>query len=130
MMEGSCHCGAAGWRFEGAAESATSCNCSICRRHGALWAYGFEGETFTVTGPTRTYVWNRQSLAFHFCDRCACVVAWLSRSRGADGRLYGAINLRLVAEPEAVSKVPIVHHDTDTMRDLPRDGKCVGDVWF
>jgi hypothetical protein len=61
------------WRFEDAPRSATACNCSLCRRNGALWAYGFEGEDFGV---------------------------------------------------------PLVHHDTVTMKDLPRDGKCVADVWF
>ena len=129
-MDGSCHCGAVHWRFEGAPTSATSCNCSICRRHGALWAYGFEGEAFTVSGETATYVWNREWLAFHFCARCACVVAWLTTSRGQDGRLYGAVNLRLAVEPDDVAAVPIVHHDTETMSDLPRDGRCVADVWF
>jgi len=40
-------------------------------------------------------------LAFHFCARCACVVAWLTTSRGQDGRLYGAVNLRLAEDPAA-----------------------------
>ena len=129
-MEGSCHCGAARWRFEGVPKSATACNCSICRRHAALWAYGFEGEEFTVSGETQTYVWNREWLAFHFCAKCACVVAWLAAKRGPDGRLRGAVNLRLAAEPEAVSAIALVHHDTVTMSDLPRDGRTVADVWF
>jgi hypothetical protein len=129
-MDGSCHCGAARWRFNGEPESATSCNCSICRRHGALWAYGVEGEDFTLSGDTATYVWNRGWLAFHFCARCACVVAWLATRPEDDGRRQGAVNLRLVAEPERVADVPLVHHDTDTRSDLPRDGKRVRDVWF
>jgi hypothetical protein len=129
-MDGSCHCGAVSWRFEGAPTSATSCNCSICRRYGALWAYGFEGETFTVSGETATYVWNRKWLAFHFCARCACVVAWLATSRGPDGRLRGAVNVRLTAQPDEVAAIPIVHHDTVTKSDLPRDGRRVADVWF
>jgi hypothetical protein len=58
------------------------------------------------------------------------VVAWLTTSRGEDGRLYGAVNLRLAAEPDAVAAVPIVHHDTVTKSDLPPDGRCVADVWF
>jgi hypothetical protein len=128
-MDGSCHCGAVHWRFEGLPPSATSCNCSICRRYGALWAYGAEGETFTVSGQTATYVWNREWLAFHFCAKCACVVAWLATSRGKDGRVRGAVNLRLAAEPGAVQDVAIVHHDTVTMDDLPRDGKRIADVW-
>ena len=129
-MEGSCHCGATRWRFEGVPASATSCNCSICRRHGALWAYGVEGEGFTVSGETRTYAWNRRWLEFHFCGTCACVVAWLATSRGADGRHRGAVNLRLATEPDAIKDIALVHHDTVSMSDLPRDGKRVADVWF
>ena len=36
-------------------ESATACNCTACRRFGALWAYEFEGEGIDVSGPTQTY---------------------------------------------------------------------------
>ncbi|MBS0331233.1 MAG: GFA family protein [Proteobacteria bacterium] len=128
-MDGTCHCGAARWRFEGTGEAATSCNCSVCRRHGALWAYGFEGEAFTLSGETATYVWNRRWLAFHFCARCACVVAWRATDPGEDGRRYGAVNLRLAVDPDDVAAVPIVRHDTVTGRNLPRDGRRVADVW-
>ena len=44
MIEGSCHCGSVTWRFDGMPESATACNCTICRRCGVLWAYDFEGD--------------------------------------------------------------------------------------
>src|SRR5262249_39749528 len=44
MIEGSCHCGAVRWTFEGVPESATACNCTACRRYGVLWAYDYEGE--------------------------------------------------------------------------------------
>lgn len=39
MLEGSCHCGAITWQFDGVPPDATACNCTICRRHGALWSY-------------------------------------------------------------------------------------------
>ncbi|WP_293452130.1 hypothetical protein [Phenylobacterium sp.] len=39
------------------------------------------------------------------------------------------MNLRLAEAPEAVAAVPVVRHDTVTMSDLPRDGRCVADVW-
>jgi hypothetical protein len=59
------------------------------------------------------------------------VKAWsTSKAPGQDGRLYGAVNLRLAVEPDAVAAVPIVRHDTVTTSDLPRDGRCVADVWF
>ena len=129
-MDGSCHCGAVRWRFDGVPTSATSCNCSICRRHGALWAYGFEGEAFSVSGETGTYVWNNKALAFYFCARCACAVAWLATRRGEDGKLYGAVNLRVAVEPEAVAAVPIVHHDGETMSDLPATGDVLPTCGF
>ena len=44
MLKGSCHCGAAGWTLEGDPGPATACNCTLCRRYGALWAYDYEGE--------------------------------------------------------------------------------------
>jgi len=128
-MDGSCHCGAAGWRFEGRPQSATTCNCSVCRRHGALWAYGFEGEDLEVLGATATYAWGDRHLAFHFCARCACVVAWLAIERGQDGRRYGGVNLRLAQDPLEVAAVPIIRHDTESRSDLPPDGRCVADVW-
>lgn len=42
MIEGSCHCGSVTWRFDRIPESATACNCTVCRRYGVLWAYDFE----------------------------------------------------------------------------------------
>jgi hypothetical protein len=56
MIKGSCHCGAAHWQFDGVPDGATACNCTVCRRYGTLWAYGFEGETVAVSGPTQAYV--------------------------------------------------------------------------
>ena len=127
-MEGSCHCGAVRWRFEGVPESATACNCSICRRLGALWAYDYEGGRISVSGPTQTYLWNKRWLEFHFCPQCFCVAYWRAVAPGKDGRRPIGFNLRLAA-PEAVKAIALVHHDTETRADLPRDGLRVADVW-
>ena len=128
-MDGFCHCGAVHWSFEGIPETATTCNCSICRRYGALWSYGFFNERIQVSGDTRTYVWQRKSIEFHFCGRCGCVVYWRAATLGADGRRHGAVNLRLAAEPAMVQAIALRHHDTDSTTDLPLDGMCVADVW-
>ena len=129
MIEGSCHCGAVQWRFDGVPESATACNCTVCRRYGTLWAYDYEGERIRVTGPTRSYV-RGDSIEFHFCPDCGCVVCWRALAPGKDGRRRIAVNLRL-AEPEAVGAIAIEHFDgLNTFEDLPRDGRCVADMWF
>jgi hypothetical protein len=116
------------WRFDGTPKTATACNCSICRRYGALWAYDNEGEKISVSGTTQVYKWGRKWLEFHFCPNCACIVSWRAVVPGKDGRRPMGFNLRL-APPEAVRGIALVHHDTETRSDFPPDGKCVADVW-
>jgi hypothetical protein len=129
-MEGACHCGAVGWRFAGVPESVTACNCTICRRYGALWAYDFEGERIDVSGPTRAYAWGSRTIAYHACPACGCVAYWRAAEPDADGRRRIAVNVRL-AEPEAVANIVLDHFDgLVSFDDLPRDGRCVRDVWF
>ena len=127
-MDGSCHCGAVRWTFQGVPESATACNCSICRRYGTLWGYGFFGERIVVAGETRIYQWNHKWIEFHFCPQCACVVCWRAAEPGADGRRYGAVNLRLATDPATVLAIPLIHHDTESDSDR-LDGRHLADVW-
>ena len=129
MIEGSCHCGAVRWSFEGVPDGATACNCTVCRRYGVLWAYDYEDQGIRVSGATQAYV-RGDSVGFHFCPACGCVAYWRSLRAGEDGRRRIAVNLRL-AEPEAVARVPIDHFEgLETFKDLPRDGRCVADYWF
>jgi hypothetical protein len=129
MIEGACLCGAVRWSFEGMPEAATACNCTACRRYGALWAYDYEGERIRVSGPTREYG-RGQHLRFHFCAECGCVAYWRSTRTREDGRRRIAVNLRL-AEPEAVAAIPMEHFDgLVSFDDLGQDGRCVKDMWF
>ena len=129
MVQGSCHCGAVQWRCQAIPDSAEACNCTICRRYGVLWAYGFEGEGISVSGATQSYIPRRTE--FHFCFACGCVAYWREREPGPKGRRRIAVNLRL-AEPEAVAQIPIhrVVGLDDTFKHLPRDGRCITDYWF
>ena len=129
MIEGSCLCGAVGFRFDSTPSGATACNCTACRRYGTLWIYGYEGVDVHVSGTTQSYV-RGDSLSFHFCARCGCVVSWRGQRLEEDGRRRMAVNVRL-AEPDVVAGIPIDHFDgLDTFDDLPRSGKCVRDYWF
>ena len=130
-MEGVCHCGGVRWAFTKPLESVTACNCTICRRHAALWAYDFEGEGIAVSGVTTAYVWGPKTLGFHFCPRCGCVAYWRELELGEGGRRRIAVNVRLAAEPEAVAALPIDHFDgLVTFSDLGRDARCLTDLWF
>ncbi|HLI65587.1 MAG TPA: GFA family protein [Caulobacteraceae bacterium] len=130
MISGSCHCGGVRWTFDAEPEGATACNCTICRRYGTLWIYDYEGGVIATSGETRFYErgeWNE----FHFCPTCACVTWWRAKKLQPDGRRRMGINLRLADDPDAIAHIPIDHFDgLTTMEDLPRDGKCVADMWF
>lgn len=132
MLTGTCHCQRAAWTFDGMPESVTACNCTLCRRYGALWIYDYEGERIKVSGPTSTYTRDRQdpALEIHFCPRCGCILCWRGLRLEPDGRRRTAVNLRLT-DPALVSHLPIDHFDgLDTFDDLPRDHRCVADLWF
>jgi len=110
-------------------ESATACNCTVCRRYGTLWIYDYEGERIHVSGETRAYS-RGKALNFNFCPTCGCVVSWTLLNPGDEPRRRIAVNLRLT-EPGPVAHLPIDHFDgLDTFEDLPRDGRCVRDMWF
>lgn len=129
MLEGSCHCGAVRWQLDALPASATACNCTACRRYGVLWAYGHEGEDIRVEGPTTAYV-RGTALSFNFCPRCGGVTHWRALREDAEGRRRMAVNLRMT-EPGPVAALPIDHFDgLDRWEDLPRDGRCVRDLWF
>lgn len=55
MLKGHCHCGQTGWEYSNALDSVTACNCTLCRRYGTLWAYGYVGEGITTSGETDIY---------------------------------------------------------------------------
>lgn len=110
-------------------DSATACNCSVCRRYGVLWAYDYEGEGIKVSGPTQAYI-RGKALEFHFCPVCGCIAYWRAQKLNKEGRRRIAVNLRLT-EPEAVAQIPIDRFEgLVSFDDLPRDGRCVADYWF
>ncbi len=113
--------------------SITACNCTLCRRYGALWAYDYEGGRILLTGATRTFTRvgkTDPALEIHFCPTCGCLLAWRGLRLEEDGRRRMAVNIRL-ADPEPVAGLPIDHFDgLESFDDLPSDGRCVKDMWF
>jgi hypothetical protein len=129
MLTGQCHCGAVSWKFDVNPEGATACNCTVCRRYGALWIYDYEGENVSVTGPTVAYV-RGKAIEFHFCSNCGCVTHWRGQRTEEQDRRRLAVNIRM-SEPDTVSSIPIDHFDgLNTFEDLPRTGKCVADYLY
>jgi hypothetical protein len=86
MIRTTCHCGAVKIAVPRRPRSLTSCDCSICRRYGALWAY-YRSPDVAIdaeAGATEEYSWGKKSIAFVRCRTCGCLMHWrpLSAHRG------------------------------------------------
>lgn len=77
-MKGSCHCGKVRVEVPRFPDWIGSCNCSICRRTGLLWAYYHPDEvrTHAKDGVTDTYIWGDRCIALHHCRTCGCITHW------------------------------------------------------
>ncbi len=107
MIEGSCHCGAVRFQTNCAPEVVADCNCTICRRYGALWAYYSPKEVQVTKDATDIYMWGRRRLEFHRCKRCGCVTHW-----EAVDKTYNrmGVNARLMT-PEVLAHARVGHFD-------------------
>ncbi|HEX5380507.1 MAG TPA: GFA family protein [Phenylobacterium sp.] len=96
MIEADCLCGAVRIEVASPPETVTACNCSACRRLGALWAYCTEDQV-RISGDTVAFARRdlhraEPMLAFHHCPTCGCVTHWSSLVGGT--RM--AVNARLM----------------------------------
>jgi hypothetical protein len=80
-MTAVCHCGAVRIHVRQAPRSLVQCNCSICRRYGALWAYYRPGSVRIEAPPSalQSYSWRRKIRSYHRCGTCGCVTHYTYR---------------------------------------------------
>ncbi len=108
--EGSCHCGRIAFTVEGEVDEVIDCNCSLCRRRGALLA-AFPREALKLTTPESgmgTYRFNKHVIAHHFCPECG--VAPFSEGKGRDGSAMAMVNVRCLPGVD-LSKLKVVAFD-------------------
>ena len=109
MLAGTCHCGIVRVEVPRKPRSLTSCNCSICRRYGTLWAYYKASDVRVICkrGATESYSWGRKALNFVRCASCGCVMAWERKrprkvnymgvnARNFDADVLAAVRIRLL----------------------------------
>jgi len=87
----------------------TQCNCSICRRYGALWAY-FQRKSIHVhaeKNALKSYSWGNHRFVFTHCANCGCVTHYERTNRQADGSDMAAVNLRNIDDPAIIAALPI-----------------------
>jgi hypothetical protein len=110
ILTAKCHCGSVRIEVPRRPRRLTSCNCSICRRYGALWAYYKAADVRVVAarGATAKYLWGDKSIAFVRCASCGCVMHWQAARRRAGDRK--GVNARHF-EPSEISEVRVRHLD-------------------
>ncbi|HET8690983.1 MAG TPA: hypothetical protein VFM30_02525 [Steroidobacteraceae bacterium] len=79
-----CHCGAVRVHVRRAPTTLTRCNCSICRRYGALWAYCSPASVRVEAprGGLDRYAWRQKVRTYFRCKRCGCVTHYRYRKPG------------------------------------------------
>lgn len=100
MLNIECHCGNVKLSAKRLPKSITRCNCSICHRLGALWAYFAAGDVELRSGdhPLQSYAWGEKSINYHRCGNCGCCTHYTSTD--SDGRPFFGLNCRMAAAAE------------------------------
>lgn len=78
MLEATCHCGAVRIQVPAVPEFIVDCNCSICRRNGALWAF-YTNDVVKMQGHpenTTAYIWGPRTMRTMHCKYCGCATHW------------------------------------------------------
>lgn len=110
MVTASCHCAAVRLEISQLPATVTDCNCSICRRYGALWAYYTRDQVRLDAEPEAlgVYRWGDRTIEFRHCRHCGCVTHYESIDKYARSRI--AINARMFP-PEVAQSLPVRHFD-------------------
>ena len=69
---GACHCGRIQFELDAKLEYLVDCNCSICRRKGALWHGTSESNLRILSGEADLglYQFNTMTAKHYFCRNC------------------------------------------------------------
>lgn len=102
VHQGSCHCGAITVELRGDPVDAGDCNCSLCRRTGALWHH-CSPELVTVIGSGIGYVQGDRTLTTWHCGTCGITTHWTIIDDPEYNRM--GVNLRLFG-PELWQDLP------------------------
>jgi hypothetical protein len=107
---GSCHCGRVAFEVEGTLQGATSCNCSMCERKGALmWFVPRDNlRLLTPDGDAGTYLFNKHAIKHRYC--AVCGIHPYGEGTDPKGNRMAAVNIRCL-EGIALEQIPVTQFD-------------------
>ena len=93
VQKGSCHCGAVRFEIDGPIRDFRRCDCSICRRKGAIMCTADKDQFKLVSGEEALglYQWNTKTARHYFCRTCGIYTHHWRRSRPEFGYNIGCI---------------------------------------
>lgn len=109
MYKGECHCGTIQFTVTATPAQLVDCNCSLCRRLGALWAHvPIDSVSIDAPGDAATsYAQGDRTLAVKTCKYCGCTTHYESLK---DDSEVMAVNFRMCA-PEVIDEFRIRKFD-------------------
>ena len=92
--QGACHCGAVAYSVELDLAGALKCNCSICSKLGAVWAFAPKAKFTLRSGAAQQgdYQFAKKALHHRFCSRCG--IESYAEGTAPDGTPSVGVNLR------------------------------------
>lgn len=105
---GSCHCGRVTFEVQAQLDYVIDCNCSLCRRRGALWHAVTDPNLRILTGESELalYQFNTKTAKHYFCRQCG--IHPFIRPRLDPSRW--AVNVRCLNDIE-LSSIPVRDFD-------------------
>lgn len=102
---GGCQCGAVRFRADLSLEAPMTCNCSRCQRLGSVLVFAPRSAFHLEKGEgaTTEYLFNRHSIAHHFCTTCG--IESFAYGAMPDGTAMVAVNVNCLddVDPRAVA---------------------------
>lgn len=104
--QGSCHCGSVTFELKARLDTVMDCNCSICRRRGALWHGTSDAGLRILSGESdlALYQFNTMKAKHYFCRHCGIhpfarprldPTLWVVNVRCIDGVDLSSLKVRL-----------------------------------
>ncbi|KAJ5634319.1 glutathione-dependent formaldehyde-activating GFA [Penicillium herquei] len=78
-LKSTCHCGAITVTLPQEPKEINECQCTICRRYAAAWAY-YKIDDVKIDkkkgAKLSQYSWGDREISFNFCQNCGCMCYW------------------------------------------------------
>ena len=109
-VEGSCHCGDVKFSVKLNLSSLVRCNCSICSKLGALWAFAPRSDLVPLCEDSvyGDYQFGQKTLQHHFCKNCG--VEAFAEGQAPDGTPTVGVNARCLDDID-ISEIPVSDYD-------------------